>query len=276
MEMLGNKIKSLRINKNITQEELAEKLSITSQAVSKWERNISSPDISMLPMIARYFGITIDELLNYKLEALTYKERFIRFMYDNGALRFGEYKLSNGIISPYEILTERYSSGSQISKIGEFYADCIRDSNVKTDLLFVNTYKESHIITAVSLFLFQKYGIDIKICIENKSGSVLTSGDEITVLKDTIATGNTLRWIIESVKSDIGKYPSSIILSVDRAEKDCGSELTSRHALEKEYGVKIYSIVNVDDIISAVENGVIPGTEYLDDLKEYRKMNRGI
>ena len=80
MELLGNKIKTLRINKCITQTELADHLSVTSQAVSKWERNISSPDIALLPSIARYFGITIDELLNYRLDSLTYKERFIKFM----------------------------------------------------------------------------------------------------------------------------------------------------------------------------------------------------
>ena len=68
MELLGNKIKTLRINKCITQTELADHLSVTSQAVSKWERNISSPDIALLPSIARYFGITIDELLNYRLD----------------------------------------------------------------------------------------------------------------------------------------------------------------------------------------------------------------
>ena len=74
MELLGNKIQILRKNKNLTQQELVEKLSVSSQAVSKWERNLSAPDISMLPVIARFFGITMDELFNYRLDALTYKE----------------------------------------------------------------------------------------------------------------------------------------------------------------------------------------------------------
>ncbi len=149
MELIGKKIRNLRKNKGITQEELAEILSVTGQAVSKWETGISVPDISMLPIIARYFGITMDELFNYRLDALTYKERFIRFMYDNGVLKFGEFKLKSGRTSPYFITTERYSSGSQLSKIGEFYAECIRDRNISTDLLVANTHKEIHIITAV-------------------------------------------------------------------------------------------------------------------------------
>ena len=275
MELLGNKIKTLRINKCITQTELADHLSVTSQAVSKWERNISSPDIALLPSIARYFGITIDELLNYRLDSLTYKERFIKFMADNGVLRFGEYRLSNGVVSPYEIQTERYCSGSQISKIGEFYADCIRENNVKTDLLFVNTFKESHIVTSVSTYLFNKYGIDMRICIENKSGSLPTLNDNITVLKDTIATGDTLRWIFRSIKESVGNYPANVILSVDRAEKSAHSVLTSRHDIEREFSVKVYSIVDVDDIISAIKDGVINGSEHLSDMIEFREKYRG-
>ena len=117
MELLGNKIQMLRKNKNLSQQELAEKLSVSSQAVSKWERNLSTPDISMLPVIARFFGITMDELFNYRLDALTYKERFIRFMADNDVLRFGEFKLKSGRISPYFIAPEHYASGSQLTKI---------------------------------------------------------------------------------------------------------------------------------------------------------------
>ena len=276
MFTIGNKIKTLRLNKNITQEELANNLSVTSQAVSKWERGMSSPDISLLPMIARYFGITIDELLNYRLDALTYKERFIRFMADNGALKFGKFPISHGRVSPYEIETERFSYGSQIAKIGEFYAECYRDNNVRSDLLFANTYKESHIITSVSMALYRKYGIDLKTCFENKSGSAPTPSEEITVIKDTVASGDTLRWIFDSIKDKIGKYPSYVILSVDRAERGEGSGISTLHEIEHEFGVKVYSIVNVDDIISALENGVIAGAEYIDEMKEYREKYRGM
>lgn len=275
MDTLANKLRTLRKNKNVTQEEIAAKLSVTYQAVSKWERGVSSPDISMLPVIARYYGITIDELLNYKLDALTYKERFIRFMADNDALKFGKYTLTNGRVSPYEIQTEKFSSGSQIAKIGEFYAECIRDNGLRPDLLFANTYKESHIITAVSMVLFQKYGIDIKICIENKSGSLPSPNEEITVIKDTIATGDTLRWIVSDIKAATGKYPTNIILSVDRAERSDNSDFTSLHEIEREYGVKVYSIVTVDDIISALKDGVIAGAYNLSELISYREKFRG-
>lgn len=135
MDLIGKKIKSLRKNKNMTQEQLAEILSVSSQAVSKWENGISAPEIGLLPVIARYFGITMDEFFNYRLDALNYKERFIRFMVDNGVLKFGRFSLQSGRISPYYIDTSNYKSGVQIAKLGKFYAECIRENNIYSDML---------------------------------------------------------------------------------------------------------------------------------------------
>ena len=275
MELIGNKIRMLRENKGLTQAELAQKLSVSSQAVSKWERSLSSPDINMLPILARYFGITLDELFNYRLDALTYKERFIRFMSDNDVLKLGQFRLKSGRVSPYFINTERYSSGSQLAKIGEFYAECIRQNNIHTDLLLANTHKESHIITSVAMTMYQKYGLDIPYCINNTIGKFPVSRNEITLLKDTMASGDTLRLILEDIRQTIGKYPTSIVLSVDRMEKGLRSDLTTVNEIQQEFGIRVFSIVTVDDIISALQNGVIPGAEYLDAMKAYQKQYTG-
>lgn len=275
MELLGNKIHTLRINKGITQAELAQELSVSSQAVSKWERSIASPDISVLPVLARYFGVTMDELFNYRLDAMTYKERFVRFLWDNDVLKFGQFRLKSGRVTPYFINTERFSSGSQLAKIGEFYAECMRENHLQTDLLLANTDKESHIITAVSMILYTKYGMDINCWINNAIGKMSASHDHITLLKDTMASGDTLRKVMEDIKKVVGTYPSSIVLAVDRMEKGLSSGNTTANEIRKEYGVQVYSIVTVDDIIGALENRVIPGAEYLNAMKEYRNKYRG-
>jgi transcriptional regulator with XRE-family HTH domain len=85
---IGDKIKLLRKLKGITQEELSDVLHISYQAISKWENGLAQPDISTIPVIANYFGLTIDELFDYRLDALTNKERFIQFMANNGMLKF--------------------------------------------------------------------------------------------------------------------------------------------------------------------------------------------
>lgn len=61
---LGNKIKTLRLKAGLTQEKLADELNVSFQTVSKWENNVCAPDISMLPKLSVFFGVTIDELFN--------------------------------------------------------------------------------------------------------------------------------------------------------------------------------------------------------------------
>ena len=79
--------KTIRVNKGVSQEQLGESLGVSGQAVSKWENESALPDIMFLPKMAEYFGISIDELMGYKLNALTYKEQFVKFMLGNGILK---------------------------------------------------------------------------------------------------------------------------------------------------------------------------------------------
>ena len=108
MNSIGNTIKYLRKAKGVTQEEMAQSLGITYQSISKWENNITLPDITMLPGIATYFGISMDELFGFKLNVMTDKERFIDFMSKNNILCRGNFTLKNGGNSDYFINTENF------------------------------------------------------------------------------------------------------------------------------------------------------------------------
>lgn len=271
MELIGTKIQTLRKNKNMTQAQLAQVLAVSSQSVSKWENHLSAPDISLLPIIARFFGITMDELFNYRLDALNYRERFIRFMADNGVLQFGEFQLQSGRISPYFINTGNYKSASQISKLGEFYAECIREHNVESNLLAGNTHREIPIMIATSMALFNRYGIDIHYSIDGTVGKKMDARDKVTLIKDTLTSGNTLHANLEAIRNNTGKCISDVIVSVDRMEKSAASAWSARCELERMHEVKIHAIVTVEDIIRAVETGVIGGTEYLDAMKRYKE-----
>lgn len=275
MELIGTKIQTLRRNKNMTQAQLAEVLSVSSQSVSKWENHLSTPDISLLPIIARFFGITMDELFNYRLDALNYRERFIRFMADNGVLQFGEFKLQSGRVSPYFINTGNYKSASQISKLGEFYAECIREHNVESNLLAGNTHREIPIMIATSMALFNRYGIDMQYSIDSSVGKPLDMRDKVTLIKDTLTSGNTLKANLQAIQNNTGKCVSDVIVSVDRMEKSAESSRSARKEIERAYNVHIHAIVTLDDIIRAVENGIVGGMEHIDSIKRYREKNGG-
>jgi len=273
MDVIANKIRTLRKNKNMTQEELAEVLLVSPQAVSKWETGQSVPDVELLPVIARYFGITMDEFFNYRLDALSYKERFIRFMTDNGVLKFGQFELNSGRLSPYYIDTGCYKSAAQIAKLGEFYADCIRDNNLRTELLYGDNGKTTPLVISVSMVLYHKYGMDINYCIHNELGTFLKPGMEVVIIEDTLTSGDSLKKTIEALKQT-GVKVSGIVVSVDRQEKDVKRLENAGENIAKEYGVKVFSIVTLEDIINAMKNGVI-GAGYLEAMIAYQNKYGG-
>ena len=267
MKSIGQKIRTLRKNKHLTQEQLAEALSVSSQSVSKWENQISTPDVALLPIIARYFGITMDELFNYRLDALSYKERFIRFMADNGVLRFGEFRLPSGRATPYFLNTGEYRSGSQITKLGEFYARCISENNLRGNLLVGTTQKDIPLMVSIGMIMYQKYGQDINYSVIDSIGKKPDGKDEMIMIQDALSSGTTLKENLRKVKQIAGKYPSNVIVSLDRMVRGAHSQPFVRQEIEQEFGVRIFSVINAADIICALEDGVIAGAEYLEALK---------
>ena len=270
---IGDKIRALRKNKNLTQAELAQALSVSSQSVSKWENHLSVPDISLLPVLARYFGITMDELFGYRLDALNYKERFIRFMFDNGMLRFGEYTLKSGRLSPYLICSGYYRTGSQISKLGEFYAECLRMNAANANCLVGVSDSDTPLLISTAMTLFNKYGVESQYYIHRDPEE---DPGEMSLLTDVFTSGATLRESLDSIYARMGRYPTSVVVCVDRAERSESSPLSAKHEIERDYGIKIHSIVDVNDLIQAAGTGVISIGAYVERLKAYKSQYEGV
>jgi len=270
MDMIASKLKMLRNNKKLTQEEVAEVFAVSPQAVSKWENGISSPDISMLPQIARYYGISMDELFSYKLDALNEKERFLRFMVDNGVLHFGEFELQSGRISPYYMNTKRYTSASQITKLGQFYAKCINENNIYTDMLIGNSDSDLALAVATSIAMFEQYGIDVKYNMKYVIGAEVKKAKNITIISDTLTTGQTVSEWVEVIRQQAPDSNINVIVSLDRMEAAFTGKVMAKTYLEKNCGVKVYSIVDFEDVMDATQKGIV-GVDYYKKLQEYQK-----
>ncbi len=265
---VGKNIKRLRQSKGVTQEQLALALCLSGQAVSKWENETALPDITLLPKLADYFGVTIDEIMDYKLNALTYKERFVKFMLGNGIIQPDERILKSGAKVDYYINTENFVTNAQIAKIGEFFADCIRENNIEFDTIVGLAYHGIGFSAATACALFQKYGVTVNYCYDRKSedsrgrmlcGYTLQNGNKVIIVDDLISSGRSIDERIERLLQVAKVEIVAVVVIADRMIAASGASigkktdvvdgaLTGAKMLEKKYHTKVYSIITEEDI----------------------------
>jgi len=259
---IGMNIKRLRQNKGVTQEHLGDALGISSQAVSKWENESALPDIFLLPKLADYFGISIDELMGYKLNALTYKEQFIKFMLGNGILQLGKFELKNGQKKKYYLDTEKFTTNAQISKIGEYFADCIRENSLECDVIMGLAYHGIAFSAATACSLFNKYGITVDYCYDRKvpdsrgriiCGHTLKDSEKVVIVDDLMSTGQTICKRIERLNEIANIDVIAVVVIADLTDDEARTQGLGAQMLEEKYGAKLYSIITERDVIKFLE-----------------------
>lgn len=214
---------------------------------------------------------------------MSYKNEFIKFMAESGVLTFGDFTLKSGRKAPYFINTGNYRTGSQICRLGGFYADCIADNKIDVNLLFGPAYKGIPLVVSAASALYSKYGTDVGYCFDRKEekdhgeggvfvGRKPADGDRIAIIEDVMTSGKALKETYPKLKAAANAEVKNMIISVDRMEKALDSDLSAVQDAYREYGIKVYSIVTINDIISAAEEGVIDAAPYVDKMKEYRKV----
>lgn len=212
--------------------------------------------------------------------ALSYKEEFIRFLVDCGVLTFGEFTLKSGRIAPYFINAGNYTTGTQLARLGQFYAACIEDNQLQADTLFGPAYKGIPLAVTTAVALAEHYGKNINYCFNRKEakdhgeggvivGKQLADGESVMIIEDVMTSGKALRESLPILKAAADVRIAAMIIMVDRMERG-QSERSAVQEAKEEFGVDVYPIVTIVDIIQAIENGVVPGREYLEKMKAYR------
>lgn len=212
---------------------------------------------------------------------MTYKQEFIKFMVECGVLRFGEFTLKSGRKAPYFINTGNYKTGGQLSRLGGYYAECINANGLEAETLVGPAYKGIPLAVSTAVALFDKFGKDLNYCFDRKEvkdhgegglfvGKQLIDGEKVIIIEDVMTSGKALRELLPKLKAAANVEIAGMVISVDRMEKGLESNLSAVQEVLRDFGVKVYSIVNMTDIIAAIENGVIEGKEYLPAMKAYR------
>ncbi|HIR30004.1 MAG TPA: orotate phosphoribosyltransferase [Candidatus Coproplasma stercorigallinarum] len=212
---------------------------------------------------------------------LNYKQRFIKFMVENGVLTFGEFTLKSGRKAPYFINTGNYKTGAQLARLGEYYAECIVDNGIDGETLVGPAYKGIPLAVTTAVALWNNHGKDLNYCFDRKEvkdhgegglfvGKQLKDGEKVILVEDVMTSGKALREMLPKLEEAAKVNVTGMVISVDRQEKALNSDLSAVQEAYKEFGIKVYSIVTMEDIISAIEEGIIEGRQYLEKMKEYR------
>lgn len=213
-----------------------------------------------------------------------YQKDFINFTLKSQVLRFGEFKLKSGRISPYFFNAGMFCDGNSFYNLGVFYADAIQESLVEQyDVVFGPAYKGIPLATAASIGLQLKYAINIPVCFNRKEmknhgeggqmiGTPLT-GKRVVLIDDVITAGTTIRDSVKLINAANGELVS-IIVALNRQERGLSSELSAIQEVKQQYGIPVYSIISLDDIIEflADEKNAIPHAKtHLQKILQYKK-----
>ena len=211
----------------------------------------------------------------------TYKQEFIRFMVSNGVLKFGEFTLKSGRIAPYFINTGNYKTGKQLAKLGKYYAACIQENGLEADTLIGPAYKGIPLSVATAVAMYHDYEKEVNYCFDRKEvkdhgegglfvGKQLVDGEKVIIIEDVMTSGKALKEILPKLEAAANVNVVGMIISVDRREKGLTSDLSAVSEAKKEFGIDVYSVVTMDDIIAAIKNGVVDGKEHLEAMYAYR------
>lgn len=206
-----------------------------------------------------------------------YQRRFIELALAKNVLKFGEFTLKSGRVSPYFFNAGLFNTGRDLALLGQFYAQTLLDNNVSCDVLFGPAYKGIPIATTTAIALVEHHDIDIPYCFNRKEAKDHGEGGTLVgsplkgnfvIVDDVITAGTAIRESMEIIKQHDATL-SAVLLSLDRQEKG-REELSAIQELKRDYQCQVYSIITLDDLISYLsENETL--SEHLPAVKAYRE-----
>jgi len=206
-----------------------------------------------------------------------YKKEFIDLALELGVLRFGEFTLKSGRVSPYFFNAGLFNTGYAAARIGRFYAAAIADSGVEFDVLFGPAYKGIPLVALTAAALAEQYDIDVPWCYNRKEAKANGEGGSIVgappsgrvlIVDDVITAGTAVREACDIIRSS-GAEVAGLAISLDRQERGQGT-LSAVQELKSSLGIGVVSIIGLDDLIDALEESR-EYAEFIGPVVDYRR-----
>lgn len=206
-----------------------------------------------------------------------YKIDFIRFALSRNVLKFGEFTLKSGRVSPYFFNAGLFNTGADLARLGQFYAAAIQASELDYDVIFGPAYKGIPIGTTLSVALFNQYGIDKPVCFNRKEakdhgegGNLIGSPlqGKVLLVDDVITAGTAIREAMDLIEQHQARL-SAVVIALNRKERGKG-ELSAIQEVERDYQCNVLSIVDFDDLMQFIEQDPAY-QQYLPAMRAYRE-----
>jgi len=206
-----------------------------------------------------------------------YKREFIELALELGVLRFGEFTLKSGRISPYFFNAGLFNTGYAAAKLGRFYAEAIAQSDIRFDMLFGPAYKGIPLATLAAASLAEQHDIDVPYSFNRKEAKAHGEGGSIVgaplsggvlIVDDVITAGTAVREAYQII-SAAGAEVTGLVISLDRQERGQGP-FSAVQELRQSLDIPVVSIVQLDDLINLLEESS-EYEEFLEPVLSYRK-----
>ncbi|NVK22474.1 MAG: orotate phosphoribosyltransferase [Kangiellaceae bacterium] len=198
-----------------------------------------------------------------------HQRQFIELALNKQVLKFGEFTLKSGRLSPYFFNTGLFDSGYDLAQLGKFYAQTIVDNGLTFDVLFGPAYKGIPLVSTTSVALSDQHNINTPYSFNRKEkkehgegGNIVGSAlnGDVLIIDDVISAGTAIRESIDIIKAN-GATPKAVLIALDRQEKGQG-ELSAVQEVERDYGIPVYSIVKLQDLINYLQDNTEFGDFY--------------
>jgi orotate phosphoribosyltransferase len=205
-----------------------------------------------------------------------YQRDFIRFAIERGVLRFGEFTLKSGRVSPYFFNAGLFNSGSALSQLGRFYASALVDSGLAVDVIFGPAYKGIPLAAATAIALAEQHALDLPWCFNRKEakdhgeGGTLVGAPlqgRVLIVDDVITAGTAIREVMQIIHAQQAQA-AGVLIALNRQERGNG-ELSAIQEVERDFAMPVVSIVALDQVLEYLA-GDAQLRQHLSAVEAYR------
>ena len=204
-----------------------------------------------------------------------YQREFLDFALEVGVLRFGEFTLKSGRVSPYFFNAGLFNSGSALARLGKYYAQTIVDSGIEFDVLYGPAYKGIPLAAVTAAALYDQHQLDVPYAFNRKEAKAHGEGGNIVghalegrilIIDDVITAGTAIRESMDIIEA-AGAKPAGVVIALDRQERGKGDK-SAIQEVEQDYGIPVAAIARLENLVSYLAQG--SDTAHLENIRKYR------